>query len=340
MSTQDNTAQPEENQPHANAAAPEQKPTRRMFLKRSAQVVGGLVTAGAGALALPPVQRMVYSPKTDLDGNPVGDIKTPEEYGLTGIKPVMLSTREGEEFLTWQSEEIKPNRKTLLFFTGNYGHMGHSPDNHYINLVKQAKEDGYQIIAVNHVGFAGSGASITEPGMKREAERVVELLVKEKGLKPNDISIAGLSMGTFVAAHAANHLAHLPEAAFERAGNQHIRCLLINGIRDVGVVLNKAPIIGQYADMVWHDRLDAGKELRDMAALSGTAPKRVHVTFLRGDNDKYTPESQMQAHEDAASGLNYTGKQTPGEHFLPPEVVLASLKEMDAKIQLGGALRP
>lgn len=306
-----------------------------------ALVAGGgtaaVVGAGAGVIAIPAVQRgLTYNKDKDLDGNDVPGIEDPSKYGLQDIKAVELATSQGETFLSWQSTDLKPGKQTLVFFPGNFGHLGHSPDDTYINLIKEAQKQGYQIMAVNHVGFAGSNAQPSQAAIFRGVEKTLEEL-QEKSIQPKDMYIVGLSMGTTLAAHAANQLAQM--GVFQRDPKQHIRALLVNGALNAGVILDDTlpPIISDIAKRVWHEQLDTGKELQEMAALPPDKAKRIHVTYLRGQEDGLTPQGQVEAHEAAAKGLDFVGKEVPGTHFTKPEIMLDALKQFD--IAMGNAER-
>src|SRR5262249_23747631 len=148
---------------------------------------------------------LAYSADKDLEGNPVTPIGLPKAYGLSDIVTETLRTRpENEEFLVWHSSHIQPGKKTLVLFPGNFGHLGTYKA--YASLIKQAKNKGYQILAVNHVGFAGSPAGPSQAGFFREAEQTVNWLLG-KGIEAKDMYITGISMGTTIAAHASNYLA-------------------------------------------------------------------------------------------------------------------------------------
>lgn len=292
---------------------------------KAVEVAVGSAAAAVGVFSIPAVQRWVtYTPNSDLDGKAVPPIQPPEAYGLEGVKAVTLETAQGEDFLTWQSTELKPGKKTLVLFPGNFGHIGQEQ---YVNYIKAAQRDGYQIMAVEHVGFAGSMATSTQAGMFRGVEKVLNEL-QAKGIQPKDMSLVGISMGTTLAAHAANYIAD--SNAFRNDDKQHIRCLMVSGALNAGVILDDmfGPI-SFVPKAVWHEQFDTGKELQ---TISPSVGKRVYVTYLRGKDDKWTPVDQVEAHRQAADHLEFAGKEVVGQHFPEASLLLDELKEMGSLI--------
>lgn len=342
-----------ESYPTAQDGEAPARQNRRSFLKT--KIIGAGVAASAaavaGGLAIPAVQRgLIYYTRKDFKGNPLPDMKEPGEYGISGVTSQTLTTASGDTFLTWRSEKFDADKPTLLFFAGNGGHLGYSPDiglggvelghghDAYIKQAMEAQKKGYQILFVQPVGFPGSNVeSPTEQQMFESAEAAVDWLVKEQDVKPNNLHIAGLSMGTTLAAHAANHLSQQPE--FLNDNNQHIHLLMVNGLIDViaGIEAFGPPFLHHYADLVQHDRLDTGNELREMAT-SGEG-RRIHVDFIRGKEDKATPEGQIEAHKEAAEGLDFKGRATSGKHYLTAPIIMAAIQDADKRASLSGTTR-
>jgi len=113
----------------------------------------------------------------------------PSEYELQGITAETLETSEREKFLVWHSEPFEPKKKTLILFPGNFGHLGAMEsgiDNGYVDLFKKAQAEGYQIMGVNYVGYAGIPGKPSEAAFFRGAERTIDWLI-EHGLQPSDM---------------------------------------------------------------------------------------------------------------------------------------------------------
>ncbi len=314
---------------------------------------GATLAVGAGAagkaywesLKKPENQReLTYFPRNKLKPElesgtatiPVErDIQPPETYGLSNITSEQLKTAQGEEFTLWHSKDLDPDKKTLIIFPGNFGHLGESykdaavtgADDYYISLIKKAEEAGYQIIAAEHVGFSGSNVDPTEAGIYRGVERTVEWTLKERGILPNNILLFGISMGTTLAAHAANVVSK--EDAFKASNSQKIRCVLANGTIDGSVILKDVmgDYLGEKLYPDWQEKFDTGKELKEMAS---TAEKqRICVHYLGSSQDKLTPKGQAEAHAKAAEGLVFSQAIAAGKHYISPETIIAELQAFE-----------
>jgi hypothetical protein len=310
--------------------------TRRNFL-RLFGATAATSAAGTGCIAIPAVQRkIIYSPNGDFEGNDLPAIQEPEAYGIKNAVSEVLTTEKGHRFLTWHTTSMDPTHKTLVFFPGNGGHLGFSPakgpagealwngTDAYIKLFKQAQQQGFQVVFAQQVGFAGSNTQHpTEDNMYEGARRTIGWLL-EKGFTPNTMKIAGVSMGTALAAHAANHLVH--HSAFTDSPQQHIQLTLASGLIDVQAGIKEAvPVIAPITEIVLKDRLSTGKELEAMASTG--QGNRIHVTFIRSKQDALTPASQSELHAKAANGLDFVAQEVDGMHFPSPDLLLNSFKK-------------
>lgn len=338
----------EQNPDDASAKKRSWLPSRRKMLIGSGATIAGAGLTGLGALSTPGVQRgLIYQPKTNIAGAPLPNLEEPAAYGLRGIVSEELNTSAGHSLLSWHSETLEPGKKTLVFFPGNFGHLGASPargphgedlgrgdaTDAYTQFIQAAQSQGYQIMAANHVGYAGSNTDPTQGGMYQGAESVIDALLA-RGIAPKDMHIVGISMGAPIAAHAAAHLSQSPQ--FKNDPAQTIDLGLVNGLITIKIGLRE--MLGSaaetLADYIWHETLDTGKELRDMAA-SGNA-SRIRVNYIRGDSDNLTPADQTAAHKDAARGLEFKSAELPGAHYLDPVQVLNQLKgNMQSRLKFG-----
>ncbi len=199
-------------------------------------------------------------------------------------------------------------------------------DRAYIELIAQAQKQGYQVVAVNHVGYAGSSVeNPTEEKMFAGAEATIDQLVA-LGFKPNNLHIAGLSMGTTLAAHAAHHLSQKQE--FLGDPSQHINLTMVNGLTSIRTGLEEAaPLINPFIFYV-HDNMDTNSELKGLR--DSFQGGRINVAFVRGANDPSTPESQLKSHREAAAGLNFRKEQIDGaSHYVDPTHILRQFDEME-----------
>lgn len=327
----------------------------------AAGATAATLTALGAAATTAPVQRAItFRYNKDFEGNKLPEIQEPSQYRgpdgtplLNDVVSQKLQGLDGDTCLAWCSKElteekpeIAPGKKVLLFFPGNAGHLGCSPMKgingedlgestmEYIKLLREAQEKGYLLMAVNNVGYAGHSEPPTQDKMYSGAEMAVNYLL-EKNIRPSDIRIAGVSMGTPIAAHAAAHLSQSKK--FAAARTQNINLLLINGYIDFKSALkDNAP--GPLAEIInyWPaDRMDTAAEFKKMAE-AGNAD-RINVTFLRGKDDAVTPAGQIEAHREAAAaaGLNFTGDETDGKHYPDPATLLERW-EKGRGAQVGG----
>lgn len=314
-----------------------ENPSLRNFLK--AIVAGGVVVGTAAAIPnISFVQReVVYKTTTDLEGKPLPPIKQPNEYGLEGVISEKLETKSGDSFLAWRSNELQADKKTLVLFPSNGGHLGASPTKDfegnelggngtaYVDIIKEAQQNGYQVVAVNHVGYAGSSieGSPTQAKMYEGAEAVIDKLIGD-GIKPKDLHITGVSMGTAIAAHAANHLS--TKSVFKDDDKQKINLTMVNGLVSVRAGLeDKFPILDKAVLKVWDD-LDSWKELQKLASNAG---KLGNVAFVRGNEDPLTPENQVKAHHIASHGMNFRSETVDAVHFVKPNDIIRQFAKME-----------
>jgi pimeloyl-ACP methyl ester carboxylesterase len=313
-----------------------EKSNRRTWLKRTGVGVGGALILGDIALNTPPVQRsLIYKTNTDFSGNNLPPINAPADYGLKGIVAEEWATNLGDKFLVWHSESLVPNKKTLVLFPGNAGHLGASPTfgagnellggngNSYIEILKEAIDQGYQVVAAHPVGYGNSKVAPTQQKMFEGAEAVIDE-INRRNIEPKDIHITGISMGTTLAAHAANHLASTQD--FVSNNQQQIYLNLVNGLISLRAGLEEfAPAANALVMHVW-DNLDTSRELEDLAAKT---QKRGNVTFLRGGDDPVTPKDQIEAHRRAARGMNFRSEEVPNtRHYVTPKDILRQFDEM------------
>lgn len=341
--TEETNNQPADNNPDVDASAvggaTSKTMNRRRMMKWTAATGAGLVAGGIGALNTPSVQRaLILSPEKDFAGNDLPPMKEPSEYGLQGVKSQILDTAAGDTFTTWQSETLEPGKKTLVLFPGNGGHLGYSPETGaggmklgegttaYIDILKEALEQGYQVIAANPVGFAGSSVAgnPTEENMYAGAEATIDYAL-QKGIASKDLHITGVSMGTALAAHAANHLAQ--QVSDMETPDGKVNLTLASGLINVREGLEEFALIPNLVVAKVWDNLDAGKELQALARRTG---KQANVAFVRGAEDPATPENQKAAHQRTARGTNFRAEDIEGaSHYVTPKDILRQFDELE-----------
>lgn len=132
---------------------------------------------------------------------------TPQALGLA-FESVEIRTDDGETLHGWWVPAPggeKAAHGTLLFFHGNAGNISHRLD--YLQMFNRL---GYSILALDYRGYGRSSGSPSEEGTYRDALAAWRWLAQTRGAKPQDIVIAGESLGGAVASWLAAR--HAPRA--------------------------------------------------------------------------------------------------------------------------------
>lgn len=146
--------------------------------------------------------RLVYFPDMEREL-----AATPQSVGLD-YEPVDLRTEDGETLHGWwlpPPGSGRPSRGTVLFFHGNAGNISHRLD--YLRMFHRL---GYATLAIDYRGYGRSTGSPSEKGTYRDALAAWRWLGQARKVKPQDIVIAGESLGGGVASWLAAQ--HTPRA--------------------------------------------------------------------------------------------------------------------------------
>ena len=145
---------------------------------------------------------LVYFPDT---GREIA--ATPQAIGLA-FESVDVRTEDGETLHGWwvpAPGDAGAARGTVLLFHGNAGNISHRLD--YLQMFNRL---GYATLAVDYRGYGKSTGTPSEEGTYRDALAAWDWLARTRGLKPQDIVIAGESLGGAVASWLAAK--HTPRA--------------------------------------------------------------------------------------------------------------------------------
>ncbi|MEK6591931.1 MAG: alpha/beta hydrolase [Pseudomonadota bacterium] len=128
---------------------------------------------------------------------------TPQAYGL-GYESVSIRTEDGETLHAWWVPAPGGEaaaRGIILFFHGNAGNISHRLD--YLLMFSRL---GYATLIVDYRGYGRSSGAPSEQGTYRDALAAWQWLTQTRGAVPQDIVVAGESLGGAVASWlAVNH---------------------------------------------------------------------------------------------------------------------------------------
>ena len=179
----------------------------------------------------------------------------PETYGLKA-EEVWLTTSDGVRINGWFFPQAGAKR-VLLFFHGNAENIGTG-----LERTKILTALGLNIFAVDYRGYGKSAGSPDESGVYRDADAAYLYLTGERGFRPKDVIIHGVSLGGAVAIDLASRVecggliaestftsardmarrafriplfAYVPKSEFKsvsKIAKVHAPVLIIHGMRD------------------------------------------------------------------------------------------------------------
>jgi len=121
---------------------------------------------------------------------------TPRDAGFD-YEDINYMTTDGAKISAWFIPAKDP-KGVVLFCHGNAGNISHRVDT--IDIFYQL---GLSTLIFDYRGYGRSGGKPTETGTYLDAEGAWNYLLREKGLKPGEIIIAGRSLGGSVASRLA-----------------------------------------------------------------------------------------------------------------------------------------
>jgi fermentation-respiration switch protein FrsA (DUF1100 family) len=135
-------------------------------------------------------------------------VVTPQSYGL-GFETVGIRTADGETLQAWWVP-AEGARGTVLFFHGNAGNISHRLD--YLLMFNRLR---YSTLIVDYRGYGRSTGTPSEEGTYRDAEAAWEHVRHARMARPQDVVIAGESLGAAVATWLAAEMSLIPDPSPE-----------------------------------------------------------------------------------------------------------------------------
>jgi uncharacterized protein len=130
---------------------------------------------------------LVFFPGTGRES-----VLTPQSYGLR-FEPASIRTADGETLDAWWVP-AEAAHGVVLFFHGNAGNISHRLD--YLQMFHRLR---YTTLIIDYRGYGKSTGTPSEAGTYRDAEAAWEYLRHARMARPQDIVIAGESLGAAVA---------------------------------------------------------------------------------------------------------------------------------------------
>ncbi len=124
-------------------------------------------------------------------------VATPADIGLE-YENLTLNTPDNERINAWYIPTNNQTAKTVLFFHGNAGNISHR-----LETIKIYNQLGLNFLIFDYRGFGISTGKPTEEGTYLDADTAWQYLIEEKKLNPEEIILAGRSLGGGVAAELA-----------------------------------------------------------------------------------------------------------------------------------------
>ena len=135
--------------------------------------------------------RLVFYPEVGREM-----VVSPQTYGLK-FEAADIPTADGETLSAWWVPADEP-RGTMLFFHGNAGNISHRLD--YLLLFNRLR---FNTLILDYRGYGKSTGSPSEEGTYRDAEAAWDYLRAVRSVQPQNLVIAGESLGGAVATSLA-----------------------------------------------------------------------------------------------------------------------------------------
>ncbi len=124
-------------------------------------------------------------------------VASPSDIGLE-FEALYLSTKDNEQIHAWYIPAKSHTTKTVLFLHGNAGNISHR-----LETIKIFNQLGLNLLIIDYRGFGKSTGKPSELGTYIDADTAWQYLIEEKNLTPDQIIVAGRSLGGGVAAELA-----------------------------------------------------------------------------------------------------------------------------------------
>lgn len=173
--------------------------TLRRLAGAAATVAAVLALLLAAAMSFPELVARHLAPA--LIYFPAGlpaDASSPADYGLARGEEAWLRTEDDVRLHAWWVPAEGTGCGSVLFFHGNAGHLAGRAF-----LARRLAAAGYGTLMVDYRGYGRSEGRPGEEGLARDARAAHRHLVQARGVAPEELVVAGHSLGAAVAARLA-----------------------------------------------------------------------------------------------------------------------------------------
>lgn len=235
-----------------------------------------------------------------------GETRTPGEFGVAHT-PLTIETGDGEQLRAWHLHKADAVAQ-VVYFHGNGGNLSVWTD-----VLAGIANHGYEVIAVDYRGFGLSTGAPTEQGLYRDVDATLAVVFGKLRRPELPLIYWGRSIGTVMAAYAANRRA--PDGVILEAGFPNARSIF-----ESSPVMMALTLFATY-------RFPTAEWMRGV-----TAPALV----LHGDQDSVIPYDLGQRLYESLSGPKHFVTIEGGDHNdpQPPDAALywGAIKEFVTSI--------
>ncbi|MCD6035628.1 MAG: Alpha/beta hydrolase family protein [Rickettsiales bacterium] len=115
-----------------------------------------------------------------------------------GMHTVTFTTSDGLNLFAWYAPPPSKKAPVVVFFHGNYGHLGDR-----IEKYQEWMKQGAGVLGVEYRGYGGNPGEPTESGLYNDARAALQFLTKNQLLSADRIILYGESLGSGVASKMA-----------------------------------------------------------------------------------------------------------------------------------------
>jgi uncharacterized protein len=231
------------------------------------------------------------------------------EWALpANAEDVWFTTRDGVKLNGWLIRARTERAGTVLYCHGNGGNL--------TNVEWVAEElaaQGLDVLIFDYRGYGRSDGDVPdEQELYADADAAYDFLTKERGVKPEQLAVYGLSLGT--------------TAAIDLASRRECSALVVEaGLSSASEMAGvAAPWLPAWLHWVGRNRFESARKIADV---------KCPVLVTHGTDDNVIPVAQGRRLYDAARGPKKLMIVEGGDHWLPDSGNVSYLAEVGAFIR-------